>query len=284
MKLKKTLKSYVVMTFGTLMMACGIYFFKFPNNFSTGGVSALSILLVPVFPQFTAGQFMMVFNILLLIVGLLVFGKEFTFKTVYCSVLLSVFTRLLEIVAPMGAPFTEQKFLELIYAIIFTAAGSAILFNEGASSGGTDVVAMILKKFTSLDIGKALLCSDFILAAAAIVVFDIETGFLSVFGLIMKAFIVDNVIDSINLSKCFIIVTDKETEICEFVHKTLHRGATITDCQGSFTSSDKKMIITVLNRAQAVKLKMYIKQVDEHAFSVITNSSDILGRGFRTIL
>lgn len=284
MKLKKALKSYVVMTFGTLMMACGIYFFKFPNNFSTGGVSALSILLAPVFPQFTAGQFMMFFNILLLIVGLAVFGKEFTFKTVYCSVLLSVFTRLLEIVTPMGAPFTEQKFLELIYAIIFTAAGSAILFNEGASSGGTDVVAMILKKFTSLDIGKALLCSDFILAAAAIVVFDIETGFLSIFGLIMKAFIVDNVIDSINLSKCFIIVTDRDEEICEFIHKNLHRGATVSDCRGTFTATDKRMIVTVLNRPQAVRLKSYIKQVDEQAFSIITNSSDILGRGFRTIL
>ncbi len=145
-------------------------------------------------------------------------------------------------------------------------------------------MAMILKKFTSLDIGKALLCSDFILAAAAIVVFDIETGFLSIFGLIMKAFIVDNVIDSINLSKCFIIVTDKEEEICEFIHKKLHRGATVSDCRGTFTGTDKKMIITVLNRPQAVRLKTYIKQVDERAFSIITNSSDILGRGFSTII
>ncbi len=110
MKAKKILKSYIVMTFGTLMMACGIYFFKFPNNFSTGGVSALSILLVPVFPQFTAGQFMMLFNILLLIVGLIVFGKEFTFKTVYCSVLLSVFTRLFEIVVPMGRRLLSRNF------------------------------------------------------------------------------------------------------------------------------------------------------------------------------
>ena len=100
----------------------------------------------------------------------------------------------------------------------------------------------------------------------------------------MKAFIVDNVIDSINLNKCFIIVTDKESEICNYIHNVLHRGATITDCKGTFTGADQKMIVAVLNRAQAVRLKMYIKQVDERAFSVITNSSDILGRGFRTIL
>lgn len=284
MKAKKTITTYAVLTLGALIMACGIYFFKFPNNFSTGGVSALSILLVPMFPQFTAGQFMMLFNVLLLVVGLLVFGRDFAFKTVYCSVLMSLFTRMFEIIIPMSSAFTDQKFLELIYAIILTAAGSAILFNEGASSGGTDIVAMILKKYTRLDIGKALLCSDFILAAASIVVFDMTTGLLSIFGLIMKAFVVDNVIDSINLSKCFIIVTDKGEEICDFIHKTLHRGATVSDCKGTFAGADKKMIITVLNRPQAVRLKLYIKQVDEEAFSIITNSSDILGRGFRTVV
>ncbi|MBO5733901.1 MAG: YitT family protein [Clostridia bacterium] len=281
--MKNVLKQYAVLTFGSVVMACGIYFFKFPNNFSTGGVSALSILLAPVFPQVSAGQFMMFFNILLLAVGLLVFGKGFTFKTVYCSMLMSIFTRLFEVLIPMATPFTDQKFLELVYAILLTAAGSAILFNEGASSGGTDIVAMILKKFTSLDIGKSLLVSDFVLAAASIVVFDIETGFLSIFGLVMKAFVVDNVIDSINLSKCCIIVTDKGDKICEFIHKKLHRGATVSACRGSYTGKDKEMITTVLNRAQAVRLKLYIKEVDPTAFSIITNSSDILGKGFRSV-
>lgn len=282
--MKKTLKSYVIMTFGSLMMACGIYFFKFPNNFSTGGVSALSILLVPVFPQITAGQFMMFFNVILLVVGLVVFGKGFTFKTVYCSLLLSVFTRVFEIFIPMNTPFTEQKLLELVFAIGFTAAGSAILFSEGASSGGTDIIAMILKKLTRLDIGKALLASDFILAAAAIVIFDVETGFLSVFGLILKAFIVDNVIDSINLSKCCIVVTDNGEQICEYIHKTLRRGATVSKCCGSYTGKEKSMVTAVLSRDQAVRLKLYIKEKDPMAFSIITNSSDVLGKGFRTVL
>lgn len=284
MKAKSIFKQYAVLTFGALLMACGIYFFKFPNNFSTGGVSALSILLVPVFPQVTAGQFMMFFNILLLVIGLLVFGRGFTFKTIYCSMLMSVFTRAFEIVIPMSGPFTDQKFLELVFAIVFTAAGSAILFNEGASSGGTDIVAMILKKFTRLNIGKALLVSDFILAAASIVVFDVETGFLSIFGLVMKAFVVDNVIDSINLSKCCIVVTNKGEQICNYIHKELHRGATVAPCRGSYTGKEKEMITTVLNRDQAVKLKLYIKEVDPTAFSIITNSSDILGKGFRTVI
>jgi uncharacterized membrane-anchored protein YitT (DUF2179 family) len=184
----------------------------------------------------------------------------------------------------MDSPFTDQKFLELVYAILFTAAGSAILFNEGASSGGTDIVAMILKKFTRLDIGKALLLSDFVLAGAAIVVFGVETGLLSVFGLVMKAFVVDNVIDSINLSKCCIVVTDNSEKVCGYIHKTLHRGATVSGCCGSYTGKEKSMVTTVLSRDQAMKLKLYIKEEDPSAFSIITNSSDILGKGFRTIL
>lgn len=276
--------TYLLMTLGSVVMAGGIYFFKFPNNFSTGGVSALSILLSPLLPNISTAQIMMVFNVLLLIIGLIVFGKKFAFKTIYCSMVLSVATRLFEVFVPMEQAFTQNKMLELIFAIGLTAVGSAILFNEGASSGGTDVVAMILKKYTRLDIGKALLCSDAVLAMASFFMFDIETGMFSLLGLIMKAFIVDNVIDSINLNKCFVIVTAKDKEICDFIHNELHRGATVSECLGSFTGEDKRMIITVLNRAQAVMLKQYIKQTDEKAFSIITNSSDILGKGFRTVM
>ncbi len=283
-KKQSTFKSYLFMTLGAVIMAAGIYFFKFPNNFSTGGVSALSILLVPLLPGISAGQIMIFFNILLLVVGFLVFGRKFAFKTVYCSMLLSICTRVFELVFPMEAAFTDQKFLELIFAIGLTAVGSAILFNENASSGGTDIVAMILKKYSSLDIGKALLCSDAVLAVASAFVFDMETGMFSVLGLVMKAFVVDNVIDSINLTKCFQIITDKDKEICEFITKDLHRGATVSLCTGAFTHDDKRIIITVLNRPQAVALKQYIKSVDPKAFTVITNSSDVLGRGFRTIV
>ncbi len=276
--------TYLVLTLGSVVMAGGIYFFKFPNNFSTGGVSALSILLSPLLPGVSTAQIMMFFNVLLLVVGLIVFGRNFAFKTIYCSMALSIATQIFEVTIPMESTFTQNKMLELIFAIGLTAVGSAILFNEGASSGGTDVVAMILKKYTKLDIGKALLCSDAVLAMASFFIFDIETGMFSLLGLIMKAFIVDNVIDSINLNKCFVIVTAHDKEICEFIHTQLHRGATVSECSGTFTSDQKRMIITVLNRGQAAMLKQFIKQTDPKAFSIITNSSDILGKGFRTVM
>ena len=280
----ETLKSYLVITVGTVIMAAGIYFFKFPNNFSTGGVSALSMILTALFPILTAGQYMMIINVLLLIVGLLVFGKNFAVKTIYSSLLLSICTRVFEVIVPLAQPLTNEKFLELIFAIGLTAIGSALIFNEAASSGGTDIIAMILKKFTNLNIGRALLCSDIILAAASLWVFDISTGMFSILGLVMKAFVVDNVIDGINLSKCFTIITDKDKEICEFINSELHRGATVSVCSGAFTGEDRRMIITVLNRNQAVLLKQFIKKTDKNAFTMITNSSDILGKGFRTVM
>ena len=138
------LKSYLIITVGTVIMAAGIYFFKFPNNFSTGGVSALSMILTALFPILTAGQYMMIINVLLLIVGLLVFGKNFAVKTIYSSLLLSICTRVFEVIVPLSQPLTNEKFLELIFAIGLTAIGSALIFNEAASSGGTDIIAMIL--------------------------------------------------------------------------------------------------------------------------------------------
>lgn len=282
---REMIRSYLVITAGTLLMAVGIYFFKFPNNFSTGGVSGLSIILTRLLPRFTAAEYMMFFNVALLVLALIVFGKSFAVKTVYSSLLLSAVTRVLEVVIPMSAPFTDEKMLELIFAMAFTAVGSALLFNEAASSGGTDIVAMIIKKYLHIDnIGTALFWSDCILAAAAIFVFDMETGLYSILGLLMKAFVVDNIIENINLSKCFIVVTSHSEEICTYIKTELHRGATVAEAKGSFTNDDKQMIITVLRRGQAVLLKKKIKELDPHGFSVILNSSDILGKGFRTVL
>ena len=142
-----TLKEYILLTLGASMTALGIYFFKFPNHFSTGGVSGLSVILNGIFPQITPGTFVMVINVTLLLLGFLIVGRDFTVKTVYCSLLMSVLTYLLEKVVPMSKPLTGQPMLELVFAILLPAVGSAILFNAGASTGGTDIVAMILKKY-----------------------------------------------------------------------------------------------------------------------------------------
>ncbi len=276
-------KNFLLITLGTVLTAVGIYFFKFPNNFSTGGVSGISILLGKLVPFLSPAVSMWVINLILLLIGFLFFGRGFGLMTAYCSMLYSFLTWLFEVIYPMTAPFTDQPFLELCFAMMLPAVGSAILFNCNASTGGTDIVAMILKKYTSLDIGKALLVSDALIAFSACFVFDIRTGLFSLLGLIIKAFVVDSVIESINLCKYFSIVTSCPDAICDYIIREMNRSSTVIDAIGAYSHEDRKVILVACRRSEAVRLRQYIKTVDPKAFMFITNTSEIIGKGFRTV-
>lgn len=276
-----SLKEFALINIGVLVLVTGIYFFKFPNHFSTGGVSGIAVVLGGLLPQFKPAALAFIINMLLLGVGFLFFGKGFGIKTTYASILFSVELWLFELLFPMSAPFTDQPLLELVYAVMLPAFGSAILFNYEASSGGTDVIAMILKKYTHLDIGKALLCSDFLITVSAGLVFGVKIGLFSMLGLVAKALVVDTVIENINLNKYFTIITTKQIEISDYIVKTLKRGATVQEATGAFSHQPKSVIIAVVSRPQAVKLQRFIKDTDTDAFIMITNTSEIIGKGFR---
>ena len=147
-KQQGAIREWLMITAGILIMTAGIYFFKFPNHFSTGGVTGIAIVLGHYIPSMTPGIFVTVINVALLLLGFAVFGKSFGLKTVYASLLMSGMLDLLEVVCPMEGPMTNQPLVELMFAVGLPAVGSAILFNLGASSGGTDIVAMILRKYT----------------------------------------------------------------------------------------------------------------------------------------
>ncbi len=280
---QKQLKEYTWLTLATLMTAAGIYFFKFPNHFSTGGVSGLAVILGHYFPQVTPGTFVMVINVLLLILGFAVLGKGFGGKTAYVSLLMSGATWLLERIVPMSAPMTEQPFVELIFAVSLPAVGSAILFNLDASSGGTDIVAMILRKFTSLDIGKALLCSDLIITLMAFVAFGPTTGLFSILGLVIKSLLVDMVLENINTHKYFHIITTRPQEIEAYITDKLKRGATEMRGEGVYTHEDRTVVMTVMTRREAVLLRRHVRAVDPQAFVLIMNTGEIVGKGFRGV-
>lgn len=263
-------------------MTVGIYFFKFTNNFTFGGITGIAVLVAKFLP-ISASDFSFVVNILLLIIGWIVLGKSFAEKTAYSTILLSVSLSLLERIYPMSHPLTNEPLLELIFAILLPALGSAILFNIGASSGGTDVIAMILKKYTSVDIGKGLMISDFIFTLAGFLVFNVKTGLYSLFGLIMRSALIDNFIESFNRSKYFHVVTSNATCICDFIQNDLQRGATIVNATGAFTGDDKYIILTVLSPSQAVKLRNFIKEHDPKAFLLVSNTSEIIGKGFHSV-
>ena len=279
---KAQVNEFLLMTLGTALVSVGVYFFKFPNNFSMGGVSGLSILLGKVIhvSWLTPSTFNSIINTLFLVLGFLLLDKGFGFKTVYCSVLYAGLVQVFEWLCPMTGPLTDQLMLELFFAVILPALGSAILFNINASTGGTDIAAMILKKFSGLDVGRALLCSDVLIAAAALFVFDITAGLCSLLGLVLKSVLVDNVIESLNRRKAFIIITSNPHIASAFITDELNRGATIWDGMGAYTKQGHQVVLTVLTRAQAVLLRRHLKQYDPHAFMIITNSSEIFGKGF----
>ena len=250
-KLGRFLREYTLITLGTLIMALGTYFFKFPNNFSTGGVTGLAVVLAKFFP-------------------------------VYVSLLMSGVTWVLEAAIPMSAPMTSQPLLELIFAVSLPAIGSAMLFNLDASSGGTDIVAMVLKKYTNLDIGKALICSDLVITLLACAAFGMETGLFSILGLVMKSLLVDLVLENINTHKYFHIITTKPEEIEAYITAKLHRGATELHGEGAYTHEGRTVLLTVMKRHEAVLLRRYVRQVDPHAFVLIINTGEIVGNGFRS--
>ena len=278
----KKLNSYMIMNIGCILLALGVYFFKIPNGFVTGGVSGMGTILAQITPL-SAGAWIWILNIALLLLGFLFLGKETGIKTVYCSMLYSAMTYIFEYVFPMSQPLSDQPLMELVYAMLLTSVGSAMIFNTDGSAGGTDIIALIMKKFTNLNIGRALLITDFVVAASSFFVFSAEAGLFSMLGLFSKAFLVDGVIENFNTCKYFVVITSKRDEISEYIIKTLHHGVTVNEAVGEYTKEHKTMIHTVCRRAEAIKLRSRIKEIDPHAFIIITTRSEIIGRGFRGV-
>ena len=222
-------------------------------------------------------------NALLLALGFLLLGRDTGAKTVYCSFAFSGFTWIFEWLIPLDAPMTDQPLLELVYAIFLTGVGSAILFHVKASSGGTDIVALILKKYTSLDVGKALLCTDFIVAASSFLVFGLKVGLFSLLGLFAKAFLVDSVIENLRVCKSFIIITNHPEPIVDFIINEMHHSATTVDARGEYTHAGRKMIFTLCKRYEGAKLKLKLRELDPEAFVIVQSTSEIIGRGFRSV-
>lgn len=278
---RSTFREYAEITGSTLIIAAGIYFFKFPNDFTFGGVSGLAVALGRLLPL-SPGSINFVLNALLVAVGFLFLGRSFGIKTVYTSLLLSGAVWVLERLMPMSGPLTDEPMLELIFAVVLPAFGSAVLFNLGASSGGTDIVAMILKKHTSVNIGRALFFSDLLITLSSFFIFSIKTALFSFLGLLAKSLVIDSVIENINLSKYFNVICSDPEPICRYIVEALHRSATVCDATGAYSHTHKSIVFTVMNRVQAAQLRRYIRTVEPDAFLLICNTSEIIGRGFHS--
>jgi uncharacterized membrane-anchored protein YitT (DUF2179 family) len=275
------IRPFLLINLGLILTALGIVLFKVPNHFVTGGVSGLSIVVSALVPWLTVGPAMTAINAALVVWGFFVLGSGFGWKTVYSSFALSALVWGLDAAFHLKAPLTADPLLELFFAIGLPAVGSAIVFNQNSSTGGTDIIAKVLSTRTAINTGTALLISDFVIAASALVVFGVQVGLYSLLGLILKAFLIDLVIENLNVHKKMEIVTATPEPILDFILHTLHRGATIYPAQGAYSGRDWRVIHTIVGRRQALAIRNVLKEHDPKAFVSITTTSETIGKGFR---
>ncbi len=283
--------SFLKMNVGLLLMVISVYFFKIPNRFATGGVSGLAAIAAALFPAVTPAGFILGANLLLLALGFLFLGHSVGIKTVYCTLMFSAGTWLLErwlpydnsVIFQVSGTLSSQPLLELVFEIMLASVGSAMLFWEGASSGGTDIIALIVQKYTKIPVGRAILVADFAVGFASFFIFNMETGLLSVAGLFAKAFLVDSVLESINLCKYFTIITEHPDEVERYILKTMRHGVTRCQGEGVYSGVPRTVLLTVCRRNEGLRFKEQVRQIDPDAFVIVTNTSEIVGRGFRSV-
>lgn len=281
--LRKKLVFFSLLNAGLILNAMGIAWFKTPNHFAFGGTSGLSIVLASVFPNWNVGTFMWIINALLVLLGFIFLGARAMGWTVYSSFALSFFVSICEMILPLEQSLTGDTLLDLCFAVMLPAFGSAIVFNVGASTGGTDIVAMILHKYSSIEIGRALMLSDVGIVLIAAWIYGPSTGLYCILGMVLKSSIVDSAIESINLRKVCTVVTEHPEPVVDFIVNTLNRSATEQQAYGAFTHGERRVLMTVLTRHEAALLRNHIRTTDPHAFITIVNSSEIIGKGFQSV-
>ncbi len=281
---KEIIHEYLRIMLGCLLIAIGVYFIQFQNEFIISSVTGLSILISRATNYAISKSLInFIINTSLLIIGYIMLGKEFTVKTTFASVFFATSLLVFEHLFPLedGVPLTKEPFLELAFGVIIPAIGSAILFNVRASSGGTDIVAMILRKYTDLNIGSALILIDMVLVLSTFFIYqDVQKGMLCVLGLMLKAVVIDYVFETFKTNKCFNIITSKPKDISDAII-SMGRSATIFHGEGAYSHKNVDIVICIVNRQQAVKLRTITKEIDPNSFCYITNTMDIMGKGFK---
>lgn len=266
---------------GLILTALGVDLFKAPNHFALGGTSGLSIILATLFPTLDVGAFMWILNGVLVALGLVFLGRKTMGWTIFASFALSFYVSLFEWVWPVVDPLTSNKLLELCFAVLLPALGSALVFNVGASTGGTDILAMILKKYTTLQIGKALFVVDGLIVVWSVFLYGAETGLLCILGLLAKTMVVDGAIESVNQSKVCTLICSDPGAVERYLVEEMRRTATLTRVEGGFSGKTYTQVMCVLSRTEAVRLRNWVRQTQPSAFMTIVTTSDIVGRGFR---
>lgn len=271
----RTIREIIIMTGATLITAAAVFFFLVPSHAAVSSISGLAIVLSNLVPL-SVSAITMILNVVLLIVGFLLCGHEFGFKTVYTSILLPVFLGLFELLLPDNGSLTGDATLDVACYIFVVSIGLSILFNRNASSGGLDIVAKIMNRYLHMDLGRAMSLSGMLVALSSALVYDKKTVVLSVLGTYLNGMVLDHFIFGQNRKRRVCIISrDKEEQIRDWIVHTLKSGATIYQAQGAYDGTVRNEIITIVDKNEYQKLMQYIAREDPDAFITVYNVSDM---------
>mgnify|MGYP005912283249 CR=1 FL=1 len=268
------LRETAVLTGAVAIIAAGVFFFLVPSHTSISSISGLGIVLTHFIPL-PLSVITMAFNVILLIIGFILCGKEFGAKTVYTSVMLPVFLGIFEKIFPDFTSLTGSQELDVICYVLVVSVGLAMLFNMNASSGGLDIVAKIMNKYLHMDLGRAMSLSGMCVALSAAFVYDKKTVVLSILGTYFNGIVLDHFIFDHNIKRRVCIITEKEEELRNFILNDLHSGATIYESIGAYNMQKRNEIITIVDKNEYQKLMNYMNHEDPKAFITVYHVSDI---------
>lgn len=274
MKLRNTIKEFAVITLGNAIVAAAVFFFMLPSHVSVGSGTALAMVLSNFIPL-PVSVIALIQNILLLIIGFIFVGREFGAKTVYCAITMPLMLGVLEQIFPNFQSITQDPLLDVMCYILVVGVGLSILFSRNASSGGLDIVAMLMNKFLGMEIGKAMGLSGMIVAASSALVYDSKTVVLSLLGTYFGGLVVDHFIFGMNIKRRVCVISEKLDEIVHYVIHDLHSGATINEIIGAYDNTKRREMITIVDKTEYRKLMEFIKKTDPKAFVTVYSVNEM---------
>ena len=271
---KTTVKDFIVITFGTLIVAVAVYFFMLPSHIAVGSGTALAMVLSNFIPL-PVSVISLILNVALLLIGFLLIGPEFGAKTVYCSILMPLYLALFEVLLPNFQSLTQDPLLDVVCYILVVGIGLAILFPRNASSGGLDIVAKLMNKFLKMDLGQAMSISGILVSLTSLFCYDTKTVVISVLGTFFGGILVDYFIFGMNIKRRVCIISPKLDEIVAFILHDLHSGATLNEIIGAYDNTPRKEVIVIVDNQEYRRLMDYVREVDPKAFVTVYAVSEM---------
>lgn len=268
---KKILKDYSIITFGAVVAAAAIYFFMLPMNIAIGSGSAVAMLLNHFFPQIPISVYSLVFNVIMLVLGFLLIGREFGAKTIYASLIVPISLGVYEQLFPNFRSLTNDALLDTICYILIVGIAMAILFSLNASSGGLDIVAKIMSKYLKMGLGTAVSISGIVVSLTSVFYCegDYKIVVISVLGTYFSGLLVDKFIFGLNIKRRVCIISVKLDEIVDYVLHELHSGATLYESIGAYDRVTRREAVVIVDKNEYRLLMERVKQLDPKAFVTV---------------